>query len=409
MTRWRLVAGYALRTHLGPAVALASVLLWASVIVRFGEAWRGDLVWAAGGLSIPGTLVGILVMGAVAMDTAHSRHPGRQQMTVFGDWVDRPSRFAVAACLVPTLGGVGLLAIPTLLWVGIGASASEEWMFAVLQMARVTGYLALSAALGSLLGRMANPLMAAVGSMVIGGSIAFFVPQSTTGGTRITDLGPSTTPMLGWAPSISFLLWQLSICAVLAVAAIVVPTPLSSTGPLFSLPSGVVLIAVVGCLTWPLPGPQEGPYTRRDAPPTSCGQGSPQVCLFPQHEPFRIHVEGSMQRIRAGAERSGWTDLLPQRVVEVADEIGPQPSLQQWTFLLDPAAGPAPFAPEALAWSLVNVSHCESARSDTPPTGLLEAMSELSEAWVTIAAGGTPTISKSEATRLQEIVRECAN
>lgn len=366
VSRWPspfLVGYFARQWLLLWAAALAAVAELA-IMVQRGMQWRGDLVWTLDWLPVSFMIVGPVLAGCVAIDTARTAdgagHLSRNPVL-------RTPAFAVWLAYTVVLGAIHLLVVTVALGLSMPPVGDAFAPLAVLCQLLI---LAFFAALGTAVGRFTRPLLAGVCG-ALAAFAAMYVVSAPADHLVLLEFGGATIPRVGYAYSGAFLGWQ-AVALLLAIAALLVLRPLDATRDRSIAPrdavAAAVLVAGVVAVSMTVPDDR---LEAVDAAPTSCGaaQGVP-TCFYPQHERVAGAFTEQFWVLVDVARNSGYDDLVPERVEEASRTQLPQeddPDVAAFYVMPDHLQGQQPTLWE-IAGGIVQPLHCPQLQGELPPS-----------------------------------------
>lgn len=279
---------YAARTLVGPWMVLPVLVLETLNFFQRGMPWRGETLWTVDWFAISLFIIGPLVAGAAAVDSANLTRPGNVHLVLAVNGQYRPYLRAAAWCAGPVVA-VHLAAMIAGLALG-GISTTTSWLWILVAMFVQLVAVCWYAAIGSAVGRFASPLVAgavaAMGSFVL----IYLLGEGGQAVFELLALGGATVSRLGYAYAPGYLTAQLLIFAGTGAALLFTPIRMRS-GLRVPTPVGASLIAfalaVVAAGQYALP---EQRLEARPQAPTECTETRPKVCLYPEHERFEGQI-----------------------------------------------------------------------------------------------------------------------
>lgn len=393
--------------------ALLVVVAEIAIMRQRGAQWRGDLLWTIDWQAVSFVVIGPVVAGAAAMDTARAARGARH---LFGNPVLRSPAFAVTLAYTLVVGAVHCAVLLGALALDLPPVGDAFAPLAVLCQVLIVAFFA---ALGTLAGRFVGPVLAGlVAALGVFGLI--YLVSAPTRHVSILDLGGlPTIPRVGYAYSPVFLGLQAALLLA-GTAALLVLRPRENGGRravdrrdgLLAL--GLALAVVAASATVRVD--RLDPVT---AAPTLCGAaGTVETCFYPQHERVADAFTQQFWALAIAAEEKGYAALLPRRVLEATRTQLPQES--------DPTVGSFFVMPEHLqgqvpalwdvALGVVQPVHCPQTGGDNPPSDRYWAdLQALTGTWVALvdpAEAGSrgfngPPLPPARAAELIEEFRTC--
>jgi hypothetical protein len=311
------VTGFAWRALVSPWLAVLAVLLEAWSALEQSADWRGDLVWTLGEPVTPLLILGPLLAGTVAVDTARLTSAAYVGLWAGSRPRSRKYVFPLAAGVVPVAGGV--LAVSAVL-VGITARRGLDFPVSpgdLLQPFVVVLALGAFGALGSLVGRVL-PVVPA-GLAAAAASFALTQIGATRGEPTFEPFSMSAaqSSSLGLTYGTRYAVAQVVLFCLVIVVALAAPVRLRGS---LRIPTaaGWGALVVVACLVTLSSGAIGSPqYVPSAAEPTDCGGVAVDFCTFTEHDRERRLDEPTIEALVAAAREHGYSALAATDVVEV--------------------------------------------------------------------------------------------
>ncbi len=346
-----------------------------AVMLDRGAPWRGDLVWTIDWLPISLILVGPLISGFVAVDTA------RLAVGVQALPLPRGRTFDLAVAITYGLALAGLHVGYSLVTVAVSRPPVIDPAAPLAVLAQVA-MLIFFVALGSLIGRFAPVVLGGLGAALAALLCVylFSAPGSPVG---LLYAGAATTPRIGYRYNATWLLVQIVALVVVALASWVV-RPGAHRSRLRVLATGVTAVVLTigaGAAVQAVPGDR---LEADGAVPDACGSlaGVP-WCYYPQHERVAGLYADNLLLLFEVATSQGYPDLVPQRVLEADQRTWPT-SATTGVFYVTPEAlaGQRPDLWET-ALRLIEPAHCTQLAGELPPAERYwEDLTALTGTWV---------------------------
>lgn len=408
---WRMVR-YFVRNGLLRWAALATVAAEVAVAMQRGMQWRGDIVWTIDWIPVSFMIVGPVVSGLAAIDTAHSAHGAGH---LFRGRVTRTPAFAITAAYAVVIGAVHLVVVAT----ALAVSAPRVWdPWAGAAVLVQLAMLAFFAAIGTTLGRFAGVVMAgALGALSAFGLL--FVASAPGDGVVLLEFGGATLPRVGYAYSPAYLGAQL-LLLVVSIAGLLVLRPLDPLDRPRPARRDAVLAgtAVAAVIAGSLVVPSERLVPVKAAP-TLCGavQMVP-TCFYPQHERVMRAFQDRMWVLVSAARENGYGDLVPRRILEASRTELPAAAgdgTAAFYVMPDHLQGKEPTSWEIVS-GIVQPLHCAQVRQEQPPSDRYwQDLESLVVTWVSLAEPGIidevayegAILTPDEASTLSEELRRC--
>ncbi|TFH72120.1 hypothetical protein [Cellulomonas sp. HD19AZ1] len=381
VTTWRVIQ-YCARNGLVLWAALATIAAEMSVALQRGMQWRGDLIWTVDWVPVSFIIVGPVVAGLAAIDTASS---ARGASHLFARPVTRTPAFAITLAYGTVVGAAHLAVLGVALivsdppvwdpWVGVAV---------LVQLAMLT----LFATIGTTLGRFVGVVMAGVlAALSVFGLL--FVASAPGDGPALLEFGGATLPRIGYAYSPIFLSSQLVLLST-AIAALLLLRPVDpihkprpSRSDLVAAGAALVAVAVGSAY---LPGQR---LVAVEASPTLCGavQTVP-TCFYPQHRRVMPVFQEQFWVLVSAARENGYEDLVPRRLAEASRTELPQEARDGTAAVYvmpEHLQGRAPSLWE-IASGIVQPVHCAQVKGELPPSERYwQDLQALVVTWVSLA------------------------
>jgi len=370
---------FAFATLVSPWLMPLYALLETANLLQRGAPWRGEGMWTVEWLSIVLFLLGPVVCGASALDAARLSRPGNIHLSASGPSSSRVYLRAAGWCVLPAVA-VHLLALVAALLVGRVTGPSAGWS-AVAGQAVVQALVILwFSSVGSALGRLATPVVAGlVGAAT--GFVLFYV-LGDGGGLQhfsLLALGSATVSRLGLAYNNEFVLAQGLL--LVGTSALLLTLATRGVGSA-RLPAWRGVMALVLTVVAIATAPFMLPSTRieaRPVPPTLCTDHPLRICFFPEHERFAEDSRRSIAELVSAARSAGYTDLVPDSVMESSRTFDGGGS-RVATFTL-PLNATEPGGPTISDWAyeLTTPTYCPQLRSRSGPPDAFYRQKQLLE------------------------------
>ena len=384
---------YALRTLVAPWLALAVIGLYVGALAQRGAPWRGETMWTLEWLGIALFAVGPLLAGATAIDASRLARPGAAYLVVP---TRRPRMTFIRAAL---WGAVPILAIHVTAYVAAviagGSPIGEIFRPDMLLALAVQGaVIAWYAALGSLIGRFAPPILSGIAGAVVA-LLAFYVLSGSGLGSpqfALLDVGGATVTQLGRRYDLGFLGAQALILAATTVAAFAVHVRYHR-GRVVPTVTGAVLI--VGIVAAVVAGQAAGPESRKvlaaPEPPDRCYEWDPTICLYEYHARHADDVAGRINTLVDSARDAGYAALVPARIEQESyNHVPSDPTVR--SFFLDPSdLGNAQWEQEVAIQGMLAPRCAVLASDEGPPARYWEDLARLMGTWSILA--GLPDVT----------------
>ncbi|WP_142157215.1 hypothetical protein [Cellulomonas sp. SLBN-39] len=381
---WRVVQYFA-RNGLVMWAALATIAAEISVALQRGMQWRGDLVWTVDWVPVAFIIVGPVVAGLAAIDTALTVQGGSH---LFKRPVTRTPAFAVTLAYAAVIGTAHLVVVAGVLVVSAPPVGDPGVVLAIMvQLAMLT----LFAAIGTTLGRFVGVVMAgALGALSV--FALLFFASAPGDGLALLEFGGATLPRIGYAYSPTYLGAQL-LLLLITTAALLLPRPVDpmhKPRPSRSevAVAGAALVAVAAGSVL-VPGERLVPV---ETSPSLCGavQTVP-TCFYPQHERVMTGFQEQFWVLVSVARENGYGDLVPRRLVEASRTELPQEARDGTAAVYvmpEHLQGQEPSLWE-IASGIVQPVHCAQVKGDLPPSERYwEDLQALVVTWVSLADPG---------------------
>ena len=376
---------YALRTLVGPwLIALAAPLEVANFLQR-GTPWRGEGMWTVEWFAIVLFVLGPLAAGAAAVDAARLSRPGNVHLVVSTPRPCSPYVRAALWCAVP-LVAIHVLTVAAALGFGAVTRPEVGWPALLGQAGLQCLVIVWFVALGTAVGRFANPLVAGLFASVLGLFVTYVLGDGAgSGHFALLGLGSSTVSRLGLSYHSPYLLGQLLVLGATCVLLVLVPTrgvrslrAPSAVG--FGALGLVLLIVVAAQLLLPAHRLEAAPRA-----PGVCFHAGVPVCLFQEHRRHRGSVQRHIEALVTAARRNGYKSLVPVRVVETSRTYGgAKPGTATFTLPLVPSVG-GKARIDDWAYELTNPAHCPLLTSLVgPPESYYRRKAELEVTWLSL-------------------------
>jgi hypothetical protein len=370
------------------------LVLWAAGLVATAEIaamaqrglqWRGDLVWTIDWLPVSFILVGPVVAGFSAMDTART---ATGALHLFRNPVSRTPAFAIAVSYTVILGLTHLFVLVGALVLSAPPVGDDAAPLAVLCQVLI---LAFFSALGTAAGRFVGPVLAGVSGALAAFGMVYLL-SAPSRHLMLLEIGGATIPRIGYAYSASYLGYQ-SVALLFAIAALLVLRPLEGrrrrqvtwgdTAVACVLVAGVVAISFTV---------RSDRLAAVDAQPTYCGAVSAvPTCFYPQHRRVAEAFQEQFWILVESARENGYGDLLPAKVEEASRTQLPQKAdvrTAAFYVMPDHLQGARPTLQE-IALGIVQPLHCRQVQGETPPSERYWTdLQALTGTWVNLADPG---------------------
>lgn len=356
---------YALRTLIGPWLAVPAVVLESANFVQRGMPWRGEGMWTVEWFAISLFIIGPLCMGAAAVDASRLSRPGNIHLALATPSPYRTFLRAAMWCAGP-LVVVHLAAIAAGVVAGGVQQPSVGWAAmagaVLVQCLAIVWY----AAIGSAIGRFTPPVLAGLAGGG-GGFVLFYVlgDATPTGDFALLALGGATVSRLGLAYHPGYLAGQAAVFALTAGLLLMVGLRTRSgfrVPTLAGAASFVLVIATVVAAPAVLP---DSRYLADPRPPELCLDTTPPVCVHAEHRRYLDELLPHIDTLVEAAALAGYPALVPERIVESSRTYySPHPNERSVSlYLYETGEGTV----EDLAGALVTPLHCPQLYADEPP------------------------------------------
>ena len=359
---------YALRTLVGPWLVLPAVVMEIAAFFQRGMPWRGEGMWTVDWFGISLFILGPLAAGAAAVDAARLSRPGNVHLVVS---VPRPARAylrAAAWCAGP-LVVLHLLTITAAFVIGEVTKPSISWLLilssALIQCAAIVWYVAL----GSAVGRFANPLLAGIAAGV--GAFLLYFPLAGAFNSEprfgLLALGGATITMVGKTYDPGYLAGQAVMFAATSVLFLLLPLRIRSG---YRVPEIKGIIGIALTIAMIVTAPRVLPPWRTPdddpKPPTLCTESSPVVCIYWEHRRYADLFVPQLQELIRAAQANGYSALVPEKVIEASRSYEPSGPGVMLLWLPAEVYEEGRFPLEELAYFLISPSHCAAMREPSP-------------------------------------------
>jgi hypothetical protein len=351
---------YALRTLAGPWLVLPALGLETAVFLMRGMPWRGEGLWTVDWFAIGLSILGPLCAGVVAVDVSRLTRSGNIHLVVSVPAHWRVYLRAITWCCGPVIA-IHLLTIAIALVVGGMTAPSVGWPMllvgTLVQCLSVVWF----TALGSAVGRFANPLLAGLIGGVLGYLLIYLGGGALTSGPtfQLLKLGGATITMLGRDFNLRYLGWQALLFAVMSVLFTWFPMRMRSGR---RLPSATAVVAGIATLAAIAVAPKVLPanrYVEKSEPPTLCYGTQPRICIYPEHRRYAALVVKQVDILmRAARDRGYAEEFVPEQVMESSRGYNPSGPGIMHLWLPAETYEKGRFPLEGLAYLLLEPSHC---------------------------------------------------
>lgn len=359
---------HALRTLVGPWLAIPMIVLEVANIMQRGAPYRGEGLWTADWLAIVLFVAGPLAAGAAAIDAARLSRRGIVHLVIVGRHGRRVYLRAIAWCALPLMA-VHLLAFLAAIVVGgtdLSAFARLDVLLVlVAQLLAIPWY----ASLGSLIGRVTTPLAAGLGGSLAGLAAFYALSSGSNQSFELLGVGGATVSRLGLTVETGYVMAQILI---LLATATVMATVMLTIRRGHRVPTrgsaALVALALVGIAAAPAVAPDTRVVAGPERAPDLCFETDPTtICFHREHARVADAIAEQLNVLVDAAAANGYTALVPERIEE-----GDRVSVPgEWSFQ---APGPAledrPYdLGEELLQDLLSPTECAAMSSDTDPPG----------------------------------------
>lgn len=384
-------APFALRTLVGPWLVLPALGIEIATFLVRGLPWRGEGMWTIEWFAISLYLIGPLCAGAAAVDAARLTRPGNLHLAVA---VPRPWRVytrAAAWCAVPLMV-LHLVTIIAGLLVGEVRQPSAGWAMMSIAAAVQCFAILWFVTLGSAIGRFANPLLAGLIGAAAGYLLNYLVSDALDGEPRfrLLALGAATVTLLGRSYNAGYLLGQLTVLGLTSTLFLLTSVRVRSGVRLPSLTGAAAAALAVVMVAL---APAVLPADRRvddPRPPSYCLGESPEVCFHYEHRRYAALVEPHIRTLMNAAQEKGYSDFVPERILEESHSYRPNPSQGKPLWLPAEVYEEGTYTLEDAAFFLLLPTHCDFLNGPAlTPDGYDEIFFSLLGTWLEIA-GQTP-------------------
>ncbi|MBB1261081.1 hypothetical protein [Streptomyces alkaliterrae] len=364
----RVPIAFALRTLVGPWIAVPAAVLEVANFFQRGLPWRGEGLWTVDWFAIALFIIGPVCAGAAAVDASRLSRPGNIHLVLATPRPTLPYLRAAAWCAGPVVA-VHLLAIVTGMIVGGVRQPSTGWGWlaaaALIQCAAIIWYVAL----GSAIGRFAPPAVAGIAAAGTGFATIYLLGEG--GGHdrfELLALGGATVSRLGYVYNGGYLVAQLGVLVVTAASFLLIPLRHRSG---FAVPTAAGSLLTAAALGVIAVAPFLLPASRLEAspaPPLRCSGTSPEVCLYSEHERFATSVNGKIKILVRAAVKGGYPELVPKRVEEISRTYRVTAPETAGIEVADDTYVSGRMSLEEVVTELVRPLHCSELYTGEPPT-----------------------------------------
>ena len=376
---------YAIRTLVGPWTVLPAAGVQVLNYFSRGRPWLGEGLFTVewGALSL--FIICPIVCGLAAVDAARLTRPGNVHLVIVTPIPSLPFVWALGWCAGP-VAALQLLAIVGELIAGHVTYTVAGWPALVaggiVQCLAIVWF----AAMGSLLGRFVQPVVA---GMLCGGvslALVYVLWPDETTHFNFLYLGETIVSRLGWTYHWSFLLPQavLLLGTASAFSWCRIRVRSGRTMPrVDGLTVSLVAVAAIIAGTALLPTHR---LTARPLPPSSCHGTKPRVCTYLEHRRLAPQVEAGLTVLYAAASSHGYATLVPALVQESSRTFRSQGADTQGFELADYLEGSRGIPVADLAVQLLTPVAClERQSAQNPLTAYFRDLYSVVLTWLEIA------------------------
>lgn len=396
--------------YVGIATAVLLACETAAMLQR-GMQWRGDIVWTIDWVPVSFIIVGPVVAGLAALDTAGSA-TGAGHM--FRNPVHRTPAAAVVASYVVVLSLAHFVFVAAALVVSAPPVFDPGAPVAVLVQILM---LVFFVCVGACVGRFTGPVMAGfIGA--ISALVLVYITSSPGKHLMLLEFGGATVPRVGYAYDAQYLGWQC-LALLLASAALLVLRPLEGRRRnQITVLDGSVAVVLVACVLLILSTVRGDRLKSIDVAPTDCGAAATiPTCFYPQHDRVAKAFTEQFWILATAAQDNGYADILPKAVVEASRTRLPQeqdPDVAAFYVTAEHLQGDTPSLWE-IASGIVQPLQCKQLQGEKPPSERYDQdLGTLIATWVSLADPeeaadlGYPTdMTPAAAATLIRQFREC--
>ncbi|MDE9367890.1 hypothetical protein PZ938_19920 [Luteipulveratus sp. YIM 133132] len=380
----------ALSWLVGPWCALGVLGFDIVTLLARGAPWPGDamLTIETGAIALP--IIGAMVCGASAVDTARVGHHDEFALLAVarGRW-----RAYAGVVLWAWLPAAGIHCTTILVAMAVGRSASSSATWWELAFGLLVHVLALGwfAALGSVVGRLLAPMIAGLVGAVMG-YLTVFATSSVVDSFNPLSFGGATVPRIGLTYSWKYLALQVAVLLVASLVFVLV-SPGKGWSPEWrpALRIGFALLAVVAVFAQ-VPRVSGLPrVVERPRAPTVCSDHVPRVCTFVEQRRDREAIENGIERMARVATAKGYTALVAREYKVTSRTYQPSPPARS----VEIPDG-VPTSTKDWAAALTAPTHCPALHAAQPPPDAYFAdQGRLIETWTALAEGRRPSMTPS--------------
>jgi hypothetical protein len=382
---------YAFRTTIGAWVLVPVVVIEFMNFFQRGMPWKGEGIWTVEWMAISLFLLGPVIAGFAAVETARLFRPG----TVHHITVPRHryrSLWAVVAWCGLGVCAVHLCVTAAGLIVG-QVPSSVDWasMFGgtLVQCLAILWY----TAVGMLIGRIMPPMVAGAIAAVIGfGSFYILGSSYTAEEFALLDFGAATVSRLGLDYNPAYLGFQAAILLISAlVMASVTLHPRGRTPLARWTAVGISAVMAAGLGVANGLGPDQR-WIAVPTPPDTCVSVSAddtawaEYCVYAEHQEYIDDLDAVYRPLRTAAVDSGYDAFVFEKAWELSRTYVPSPDEAAIGFtFVSVIHEEGHLDPYRLAYNLIYPEHCQALSSDVPPSDeFWMRMDRLSFTWISL-------------------------
>ena len=405
--------GYFIRNGLVLWAAALMATAEVTAMAQRGMQWRGDLVWTIDWLPVSFILVGPVVAGFAAMDTARTAVGAHH---LFRNPVGRTPAFAVAVSYAVVIGLVHLVVLGGALVASAPPVGDAAAPLAVLCQVLI---LAFFAVLGTAVGRFVGPVLAGICGALAAFALVYLLgaPSHHVG---LLEIGGATIPRVGYAYNPAYLGYQALALMLVAAALLVLRPVVGLRRRQVSWPDATVAALLVAGVVVVSTVVKVDRLVAVGGSPSYCGAvSSIPTCFYPQHRRIAESFQGQFWVLVESAKDKGYGGLLPTRVEEASRTQLPQkadPRVAAFYVMPDHLQGARPTLQE-IVLGIVQPLHCPQLQGAAPPSERYWSdLQALTATWVGLAAPVEaanmgqqgPPLTPAQATELLEGFRTCS-
>lgn len=355
------VTAFTLRYGMLAPCAIAYLIASTAVMTLRGAQWRGDLMWTLDWITVGHVVVGPIIAGLAAIDSARLtvglEHLGTRRR--------RDPAVGIGVAYAAVLAVVHVAFVGVLVVVSRPARVLDHSWLALLAQIVMLGFFV---ALGIAVGRFARPALAGVVA-AIAALAAVYLTASRGEFIGLLYGGAATVPRIGYAYNPGFLVAQIAMLVLVSAALLALRSHGRTHGwRRTSLPdAAAAVVLVVATVLVGATGPSDR-ISHALVEPTHCGGAATvQICYFREHRRVEEAFTNGLWSLVTSAQDAGYDGLVPDRIVQASQTHWPADARTGVVYIgSDQLAGAAPTIWE-LATGLVQPLHCEGVQQDQPP------------------------------------------